>query len=113
MPPNIKDIGINMEPLEFTCTNKAEYGKTTLMMVGIQKIRLVARTNKGEGDVLVDKTVEVPLTVDPDTFNIAHLADNLSMEVSGPVTCTETSGENSRNDSATQRFDFRVPYPSR
>jgi hypothetical protein len=113
MPPNMKDIGINMEPLEFTCTNTHEYGKTTLAQVGIQKIKLTARANKGEGEVLVEKIVEVPLNIYPDVLNIAHIADTLSLKVEGKSDVRETFGEETRTGQYNQSYEVSVPYAIR
>jgi len=111
MPPNMKNIGINMEPLEFTCTNTHEYGKTTLAQSGIQKVKITARANKGKGEVLVEKIVEVPLNIYPDVLNIARISDVLSLSVEGKSDLRETFGEETRTGQYNQTYELNVPYP--
>jgi|GEM_PF-2284305 len=113
MPPDLKDIGIQMEPLEFTVTNTTEYGKTTLAMEGIQKVKFTARTKKGEGDLLAEKTVEFPLTVYPDALNIARMSDRVRVNVSGTGEYRETCGERTEQYKSTQTVGFTLPYSSR
>jgi len=113
MPPDMKDVGINMEPLEFTVTNKHEYGKTTLAMEGIQKVRLTARAKKGEGELLAEKIAEFPLTIYPDPLSIARLSDRVRLNVAGPGEHRESTGDVSREYQGVQNCGFCVPYPNR
>jgi len=119
-PASAGEIGINLEPQEFRCTNAAEFGKTTLNQVGVQKIRLVARTKQGTGDIVAEKVVEVPLTIVPTPFSIARYADTVNLMVNGRGVVRSVSNDDTREEEGSQSVnvsipssDYRTPRPRR
>lgn len=113
VPPNMQDVAIAMEPLEFVPGLGNEgFRKSTLAVSGVQKVRVVATADNGRGRVLADKIVEVPVAVIPDAMHVATLGDRLHFEVSGESTITETFREDSRTYEGRQDYAFHLPYPA-
>jgi len=109
IPASAGEIGINLEPQEFRCTNAAEFGKTTLNQVGVQKIRLVARTKQGTGDIVAEKVVEVPLTIVPTPFSIARYADTVNLMVNGRGVVRSVSNGDTREEEGSQSVNVSIP----
>jgi hypothetical protein len=111
VPPNMTDVGITLEPLEFVPGPGNEgFRRTTMALSGIQKVRVVAKADQGRGRVLAEKVVDVPVAIYPDAMHLATLADRFRFELSGDSTITESYRDESRTSEGHESYTVNIPF---
>lgn len=111
VPPNMQDVAITIEPMEFVpAPDSKGFGSTTMAMSGIQKVRLIATADNGKGRVLAEKIAEIPTVVSPDAMHVVRLADQFRFEVEGESVITETFRDDTRSFEGSQDYELNIPY---